>query len=274
MPMLEFTKKDKKNNIVKVGSMEVKNQTDESADIYFFGDICSESWQSDWYEEDTCPKDVEDMLKTIESDKALNIHINSGGGSVCGGVAIYNLLKRHKGFKTVYVEGLAASIASVIAMAGDKIIIPSNAILMVHKPWAYCVGNANDLRKEADILDVHQKTILNTYMQRTKEGIEEDTVNELMENETWMSGEEAERYFDMEVAEASDTAASSSSFFERYSKVPDKLKKHDETSNISVEAIADAVIKKLEEKEHTDSEDKKNELEKRKQAILSELDLI
>lgn len=272
MPVLDFTRKDKENNIVKVGKMEIKDQTDESADLYFFGDICSESWQSDWYEEDTCPKDVEEMLKSIENDKALNIHINSGGGSVCGGVAIYNMLKRHKGFKTVYVEGLAASIASVIAMVGDKIIIPSNAIFMMHKPWAKCVGNADDLRKEADVLDVHQKTILNTYMQKAREGVEEDTLNDLMEQETWMTGEEAKAFFDLEVTEASDTAASSSSFFDRYSKLPNELKDPDPEQQ-NIDAIVNAIVQKLEERQKQEKSIV-DEIEKRKQEILADLDMI
>ncbi|WP_330594436.1 Clp protease ClpP, partial [Clostridioides difficile] len=70
----------------------------------------------------------------------MNIYINSGGGSVFAGMAIYNMLKRHEGFKTVYVDGIAASIASVIALAGDRVVIPQNAYFMIHKPWIGLCG--------------------------------------------------------------------------------------------------------------------------------------
>ena len=203
--ILKLKNEDKKTGKLKnVGSIEIKNQTEEKAELYFYGDIVSSSWESYWYEEDKCPQDITDFLKELESSKSIDIFINSGGGSVHGGLAIYNLLKRHQGQKTVYVDGIAASIASVIAMAGDKIIIPSNAQFMIHKPLTWCGGNADDLRKTADILDTCQKSITNIYMENVKEGITEEKIMELINNETWFTGDEVAHYFNVEVEEQSD----------------------------------------------------------------------
>ena len=144
MPILELKKRDRSNKFRKVGSIEIKNQTENTADLCFFGDINSESlgeWQK-YYPEDKAPSDVQDFLDQLENVSKINVHINSGGGSVFGGIAIYNILLRYDAEITVYVEGLAASIASVIAMAGDKIVIPSNAQMMIHKPSSIAWGDA------------------------------------------------------------------------------------------------------------------------------------
>ena len=125
--------------------LTVKNETLTSADLYFYGDIVSDWWGA-WTDADQYPEAIRDFLKE-QDGKALNIYINSGGGSVFAGLAIYNMLLRHKGFKTVYVDGMAASIASVIALAGDRVIIPKNAFIMIHKPWSWCDGNATDSAK-------------------------------------------------------------------------------------------------------------------------------
>ena len=102
----------------------------------------------------------------------MNIYINSGGGSVFAGIAIYNMIKRHaaKANVKVYVDGLAGSIASILAFAGSEPPeIPSNAFLMIHNPWSYCEGNAEDMRKMADDLDQIKTGILNIYAEHLKE---------------------------------------------------------------------------------------------------------
>ena len=107
----------------------IRNQTDDSADIYFYGDIVGNDGDKWWGNDDKCPSDVATLLKECENVSQLNIYVNSNGGDVFAGNAIYNMLKRHKAHKTVYVDGLAASIASVIVMAGDEIIMPANSYL-------------------------------------------------------------------------------------------------------------------------------------------------
>ena len=155
--ILELKDIDYKTGKIKdSGRIEIKNQTENSADLYFYGDIVSESWMSEWYEDDMCPADVKSFLDELENVNNINIHINSGGGSVFGGLAIYNQLKRYNATITTYIDGLAASIASVIAMAGDKIVMPENALLMIHKPITMCYGNADELQKHIDLLNTCQ----------------------------------------------------------------------------------------------------------------------
>lgn len=204
--------------------LNIKNSTDISADLYFYGDIVSDSWGA-WQEEDQYPEAIRDFLKGQEG-KDLNIFINSGGGSVFAGIAIYNMLKRHNGKKTVHVDGLAASIASVIALAGDEIIIPKTAMFMIHKPYQALWGgyNSTELSKLADDLDNVEKVILNIYEENLKENVSIDTVKELVNNETWLTGEEAEQYFNVKVEEnTSNIAACASDMFKNYKKIPKSL---------------------------------------------------
>lgn len=275
--ILKLQKKDKNNRYREVGSIEILNETETAADLCFFGDINSESlgeWQK-YYPEDKAPKDVQDFLDQLEGVSKINVHINSGGGSVFGGIAIYNILKRYDAEITVYVEGLAASIASVIAMVGDKIIIPANAQMMIHKPSSIAWGNADDMRKEADILDGCQKVILNTYMQHAKEGVTPEQINALINAETWKNGEEWQEYFDIEVSEKNNAAAAASDYFERYNNLPEKLKAKTDPKGIDIDSIAEAaatrVVAKLKENETSvKAEEKQKEIA----AILEDLDLI
>ena len=192
MKELKFYNKDRDGNTKVCGSMTIKNQTDSSADLFFYGDIVSETWQSEWYEDDMAPGDVKEFLDQLDGTENINIHINSGGGSVFGGIAIYNMLRRNNAHKTVYVDGLAASIASVIMMAGDEIVMPKNATVMIHKSSAsyfFTTKNADDLRKDAESLDTCQEAIMQTYM--TKAKVDKEEIEQKVNDETWLTGEEA-----------------------------------------------------------------------------------
>lgn len=186
-----------------------------------------------WTEEDQYPLAIKDFLAQ-EQGKDLNIYINSGGGSVFAGMAIYNMLKRHEGFKTVYVDGIAASIASVIALAGDRVVIPQNAYFMIHKPWIGLCGayNSDKLIKAAEDLDRIEEGILNVYQDNLKEEIDIEEIKEKLSEETWFTGKEASNYFNFEVDEKKEVAACVSDYFDKYNKVPHALKnKIDKTSN-------------------------------------------
>lgn len=225
MKELKFYNKDRDGNTKVCGSMTIKNQTDSSADLFFYGDIVSETWQSEWYEDDMAPGDVKKFLDQLDGTENINIHINSGGGSVFGGIAIYNMLRRNNAHKTVYVDGLAASIASVIMMAGDEIVMPKNATVMIHKPSAsyfFTTKNADDLRKDAESLDTCQEAIMQTYM--TKAKVDKEEIEQKVNDETWLTGEEAAELFDIKVEESNDAVAcAGSSMFFCYKNVPTSL---------------------------------------------------
>lgn len=146
-------------------------------------------------------------LKALGDVSQLNVHINSPGGDVFEGNTIYNLLKSHKAKVTIYVDGLAASIASVIAMAGDKVIMPANAMMMIHEPWSMAVGSAEDMRKTAETLDQIKKTLIAAY--QAKSGLNEAEIRTIMADETWLTADEAvSMKFADEVAEERKIAAS------------------------------------------------------------------
>lgn len=133
-------------------------------------------------------KDFIGELKA-HSGKNVSLSINSPGGSVFDALAIYNALRAHEGTVTVKVLGIAASAASLIAMAGDKIVMPENTFMMVHNPWTFAMGNAEELRDVAATLDTIGSSLVKTYMSRT--GLGEDEINELLAKDTWLTAEEA-----------------------------------------------------------------------------------
>jgi ATP-dependent Clp endopeptidase proteolytic subunit ClpP len=134
-------------------------------------------------------KDFARDLKEVKPNGTIDLHINSPGGSVTDGIAIYNLLKNHSSTVNVVIDGLAASMASVIAMAGDTITMPENALMMIHNPWGGASGDAEELRKTADILDKMKSALISAYAIKT--GKESDEIASLMDAETWMTGSEA-----------------------------------------------------------------------------------
>jgi ATP-dependent Clp protease, protease subunit len=130
-----------------------------------------------------------DQLKALGPVAELTVRINSPGGSVFDGVAIYNALKRHDARVTAWIDGIAASIASMIAMAGDEVVMPENAMLVLHNPSGMVMGTAQDMRATADALDKMKAGMIAAY--RAKSGREEADIEALMAAETWLSAAEA-----------------------------------------------------------------------------------
>lgn len=140
--------------------------------------------------EDVTPVQINSVLSKLEPDEELELEITSYGGSVTAGLAICNLLKKAsaEGHKTTaHVVGIAASMASAIACACDNLKIDANAFLMVHQPWTMAIGNAIDLRKEAEVLDQYRDALLAIY--RTKFDCSEEVIKKMLEDETWIIGE-------------------------------------------------------------------------------------
>ncbi len=162
-------------------------------------------------------------LANLGDIKNIELRIDSPGGDVFEGITIYNLLKGLDAYVTVYIDGLAASMGSVIAMAGDKIIMPSTAFMMIHKPWGGQVGDADDLRAYADLLDKVETTLSETYMNKT--GLSSEEVASLLKEETWFNGAEAvEAGFADELSKQDQTTHyANSKRMENYN-MPEKLK--------------------------------------------------
>ena len=164
---------------------KMKALNDGKAEIFIYSDI-----GYDWWEDKSTAQLFAEELKNLGDISSIDLHINSNGGDVFDGQAIHSLIKNHKGFVTAYIDGLAASIATVIAMGADKVIMPKNAMMMIHNAWTGLYGNANDLRKMADDLDHINDTIVNTYLVKVKDKTDEATIRDLMDKESWLNAEE------------------------------------------------------------------------------------
>lgn len=169
----------------------------KSLDIYIY-DVVTDyeyDFENDEFKvAEASARHVREMLSENEDAENINIFINSVGGSIYEGLAIYNQLKRSKAYKTVHIDGFACSIASVIACAGDKIIMPKASMMMIHNAWTVAVGNAKELRKAADDLDVMSDTIAQAYMEKSGGKIEEIKLRKLMANETYLPAETCFEY--------------------------------------------------------------------------------
>jgi len=176
----------KKNK--KFWSFKAQDESNNSAELLLYGEISSYSW---WGDEVT-PKQFKEDLDALGDVSEIKVFINSPGGDVFAGQAIHSMLKRHTAKVSVYVDGLAASIASVIAMAGDTIYMPKNSMMMIHNPWTWSSGTAEDFRKLADDMDKIRESIITTY--ENKSGMSRDKIIELLNAETWLTAEEAVAY--------------------------------------------------------------------------------
>jgi ATP-dependent Clp protease protease subunit len=158
-----------------------------------------------WWGDEVTPKDFRDELKKHKG--SLVVVMNSGGGDVFAGISIYNALREFEHDVTVRVDGLSASIASVIAMAADKVIMSPGSMMMIHKPWTMAVGDANELDKVKEVLNGIENSIIPIYQNRT--GKNTDEIRELLEAETWMTAEQAvEMGFADELIEAKKSSFS------------------------------------------------------------------
>ena len=193
--------------------IQVKNSA-KSAEIYISGDIIDDADGEEvkaWYGDDASgykwPDRVKNELDAIDDDAPLTVYINSDGGSVPAGIAIANMIARHKGETTAIVDGWCCSIATQVFFAADHRIIPENAYLMIHKPSTIAIGDADDLHQAAHALDVIQKGLETTYNAHALDGVSPDEIHDMVESTTWLTGEDAAKFFDVEVKEATQAAA-------------------------------------------------------------------
>ena len=160
-----------------------ENRGSNKAEIFIYDDI-GEGWFGG-----ITSKQFADEIKKLGNVSEINVRINSQGGSVFDGVAIYNTLASHPAKITVDIDSACLSIASVIAMAGDEINMARNASFMIHEPHGIFAGDSEGLRKQADLLDMVRGQLLDTYAVNRK--IDEDQLSDWMKAETWFTASEA-----------------------------------------------------------------------------------
>lgn len=190
----------------------------QKAELYIYDTI-----GADFFGDGITAKLVSDALKDFKPGAALDVYINSPGGSVFDGVAIYNQLMRWSGKKVVHIDGLAASIASVIAMAGDEIRIAENGLMMIHKAWGICAGNDDDMLKYAASLKKVSDTIATTYVSRTKGDAKK--IEGWMAAETWMNADEAVDRGFADVKTGSKAVKAEFAMLAKFTNVPEQLKR-------------------------------------------------
>lgn len=185
-----------KNKQKRMWQIKQSAETD-TLDMYIYGDVEGDYfdwWEWEMVESETSANHFREELNKYPDVKRINIYINSYGGSVFEGTAIYSQLRRHPAEKVVYIDGFACSIASVIAMAGDKVIMPSNTMMMIHDAMAGIFGNARQLRKTADDLDTIMEGNRQAYLDKSNGKISEEKLKELLENETWLTAQQCLEY--------------------------------------------------------------------------------
>lgn len=204
--------------------------------IDIFGDI---SWWDN--DEHTFKED----LNRITAEN-ITVRINSGGGDVFAGHTIYNMIKQTNKHVKVVVNGLAASIASVIAMAGDTVEMPENSMMMIHNPSTYQSGTSEDMRKTADTLDKVAETIKAVYIKRT--GLSDEEITEMMNNETWMTAQEAKEkgFCDVITDEIKVDNSVNAKFFNVYKHAP-LVFTNKEDEEINKQTEYDEIIKRLDD---------------------------
>ena len=186
-------------------------QQGTNLDIYLYDDIAADGedwWTGETIESDTSANHIQQVLQDAGQVDAINIYINSYGGDVAEGLAIYSQLKRRPAQKTVYIDGFACSIASVIAMVGDKVIMGSNTLMMIHNASWGAWGTSKDLRKAADDLDVINSASVSSYKTKAGDKLPDDVLQGLLDNETWLTAEQCVQYgLADEIAGAADNEA-------------------------------------------------------------------
>lgn len=168
-----------------MANYRVRMAGSKAAEIYLYDEIGG----GGFFGGGISAKQFADDLKGLGKIETLNVRVNSPGGDVFDGLAIYNTLKRHPANVIMDIDGMALSIASVIVMAGDQINMAQNAMMMIHDPWTISAGTAEDFRKQADLMDQVKGNLVSTYADRSK--MKPAEISDLMSVETWMTADNA-----------------------------------------------------------------------------------
>ena len=217
-------------------------KTEKKASLYIFGSISSYPWR----EKDKDAYGIVKELSELEVDE-IDVHINSTGGAVAEGLAIYNVLKNSNMKITTYCDGFACSAASVVFMAGDERIMNEASLLLIHNAWTYGQGNAAEFRKQAENLDKITQASVKSYMRHVS--ISEEELKEMMDKETWISAEDAKKMgFATKVLEEKVEEANQSAMQNIKERLlsPQTVLEAKEIEIPTVKEIAKAIMKEME----------------------------
>lgn len=202
-------------------SLEKAKQT---ATINIYGDITSWAWEELG---EVSAVNLSKQLEALGDVDKIDVYINSYGGEVAEGLAIYNALKRHKAKVTTYCDGFACSIASVIFMAGDERIMNESSLLMIHNAWTYAMGNSEELRKQADDLEKITQASVEAY--KSHSSLTEKEIKKLMDEETWILPTEALEYgFATSIDKPENKNASQNAFLQLFEIIKAHQAKEDD----------------------------------------------
>lgn len=217
---------------------EGSGQEPERRTLYLNGTIAEESW----FDDDVTPALFASELNEGSGD--VTVWINSPGGDCFAAARIYNMLRDYKGKVTVKVDGLAASAASVIAMAGDAVLVSPVSMMMIHNPATIAMGDHTEMEKAIAMLDEVKNSIINAYQAKT--GLSKQKLSQLMEDETWMNAKRAvELHFADGIIERGDQRVSDSMEFARkpfVQQITNRVNEHfhvEEPQEVSTVNVAD-----------------------------------
>lgn len=216
---------------------EIRSKSATKAEIVLYDAI-----GADWFGNGITAKSFSDELKALDkSVNEIDVRINSPGGDVFDGMAIYNRLKQHSAKKTVYIDGLAASIASIIALAGDEIVIGEGALYMVHLPWSFAMGNRNELENTINRLTDIEEQMVSIYQKRS--GLSRSEIKMLLEKETWMDADQAieNKFVDKKFEETIPMAASALDKATWLTKRPKNMKTMDDAIKTGVNDLKNRI---------------------------------
>lgn len=223
---------------------------EQTATLNIYGDITSIPFEEFG---DVSAANLSKQLEALGDVEQIDVHINSYGGEVAEGLAIYNALRRHKAKVTTYCDGFACSIASVIFMAGDERVMNESSLLMIHNAWTVAMGNSAELRKQADDLEKITQASVEAY--KSHSSLSEEVIKNLMDNETWILPEEALSYgFATTVDKTENEKASQSAWLQLFNII----KAHQEkTTNEDEEPENDLTDDEQDDKDNdTEGEEK------------------
>lgn len=213
-----------------------------------------------YFGEGVSAKEFAKALEPHADAEQINLYINSPGGIVWDGVSIYNILKRHKANITAYVDGIAASIASLILQAGDERIIADGALVMLHKPWSVVVGNTTDMLNEAVELDKIENSLVDIYAKRS--GKTEDEIKGFLTGENGADG----TYFDSSEAQAAGLVDSVSEAKKQAALDPALLDTFEWTKDIKAQlTIAEQEQEEEEKEEQEQEKEEKKEIQEKQE---------